>query len=180
MLKIRRYTTASSVLCAISASAYADITGSIDAKIALTTGCIVNAQSADDGGASVDFGEIDFGSHNTLFTQADGEVAGTGAGIAVQCSPGVSPVLIFDAGQNDGSGSGGGNRAMEHTITAGEYVTYSLFSDAGRSTVIPIGGSISLTTNGSAQVIPVYGRAYGASGLITGTYTDVITVVLEL
>ncbi|MFD0847941.1 Csu type fimbrial protein [Sphingosinicella xenopeptidilytica] len=180
MFNIRYCAKVSGILCFVSTASYADITGSIDATITLTTGCVVNAQSADDGSASVDFGEIDFGSHNTLFTQADGEVTGTGAGIAVQCSPGVSPVLVFNAGQNDGSGSGGGNRAMEHTVTAGQYVTYSLFSDAGRSTVIPIGGNIALATDGSAQVVPVYGRAYGATGLIAGTYTDVITVVLEL
>ncbi len=175
-----RFFISSAGILLLSTAAQADITGSMDAQITLSTGCVINAQNADDGSSSADFGSINFGTQNTLFSQVNGEVVGTGSGIAVQCTPGVSPVLVFNAGENDGLGAGGGNRAMQHNVTAGQYVTYNLFSDAGRNSVIPIGGNIALANDGSAQVVRVYARAYGATGLIAGTYDDVVTVLLEL
>jgi spore coat protein U-like protein len=69
---------------------------------------------------------------------------------------------------------------MLNTTTAGQFVTYNLYSDAGRTTVIPIGGTIPLSSTGAAQTVNVYGRAFGAAGLSPGTYTDIVTVVLVL
>lgn len=167
---------------ALAASpAYADITGTVDATITLEAGCIVNGQNFSDGAAGADFGTLDFGTENTLFVEADGEVlSGGGGAFTIQCSPGITPVLSFEAGENDGEGAGSGLRAMAHSSTAGQFVTYNLYSDAGRTTVIPIGGDISLSSSGAAQTVNVYGRAFGEAALVPGTYGDIITVVLEL
>lgn len=166
------------VIVAIPQAAPAQITGSIGATINLTTGCIINGQSAENGATAVDFGTVNFGAHNTLFTSADGEVSGSATGIAIQCSPGVVPTLSFGAGQHDGQGSGAGNRALAHSSSAGRYVNYGLYSDAGRSTLIAINGGLALASDGSAQIVRVYGRAFGATGLITGAYTDSVLVTL--
>ncbi|MDZ4368726.1 MAG: spore coat U domain-containing protein, partial [Afipia sp.] len=163
-----------------AAPAYADITGSVDATITLEAGCIVNGQNYSDGASGADFGNLDFGTQNTLFTQADGEVLSGGSAITIQCSPGITPVLSFDAGENDGDGAGSGLRAMEHSSTPGQFVTYNLYSDAGRTTIIPIGGDLTLSSSGAAQTVNVYGRAFGEAGLVPGTYGDVVTVLLEL
>ncbi|MBJ7438924.1 MAG: spore coat protein U domain-containing protein [Sphingopyxis sp.] len=161
--------------------AHADITGSVDATITLNAGCIINGQNLADGAAGADFGNLDFGTQNTLFGVADGQVLNGGGGaLSIQCSPGITPVLSFDAGENDGEGAGPGLRAMAHGSTAGQFVTYNLYSDAGRTTIIPIGGDISLSASGAAQTVNVYGRAFGEAALVTGAYGDVITVVLEL
>ena len=168
------------ILASFPVPAMADITGPVDATITLSAGCIVNGQNLDDGDASADFGTLDFGTHNTLFTTADGQVVSGGSAINIQCSPGVAPVLSFDAGLHDGLGTGGGLRAMAHTATAGQYVTYSLYSNAARTAVIPIGGGVTLSDSGAAQQVDIYGRAFGTAGLVTGIYNDVITVVLEL
>lgn len=161
-------------------AAQADITGTVDANITLAAGCIINGQDIDDQSSAADFGSLDFGTHNTLFSEADGQILSGGTGIEIQCSPGIAPTLYFDAGQNDGEGAGVGDRAMAHDTTAGHYVTYSLYSDAGRTTVIPIGGDIPLAPTGALQTVNVYGRAFGEAGLVTGGYSDVITVLLEL
>ncbi|MBJ7438017.1 MAG: spore coat protein U domain-containing protein [Sphingopyxis sp.] len=170
------------VACAscFSVAAQADITGTVDASITLTAGCIINGQDNDDQSSAADFGLLDFGTHNTLFTEADGQILGGGTGIEIQCSPGIAPTLHFDAGENDGEGTGTGSRAMAHDATAGQYVTYDLYSDAGRTTVIPIGGDVPLAPTGALQTVNIYGRAFGAAGLVTGGYSDVITVLLEL
>ncbi|MBY8821794.1 Csu type fimbrial protein [Sphingomonas colocasiae] len=174
-----------SVACAMVAvatgtAARADVTGSVDATITLTSGCIINEQLTNNGASNSDFGTIDFGSRNSLFTSADGEAVGSGTGIAIQCTPGITPSLTFGAGQNDGQGTGSGNRAMAHATESGQYVKYGLYSDAGRNTLIAIDGSLALASDGSAQVIRVYGRAYGAAGLVAGNYSDMVLVTLEL
>ncbi|HKT14371.1 MAG TPA: spore coat U domain-containing protein [Allosphingosinicella sp.] len=165
---------------ACGTSAQAQIAGTIDATMTLTTGCIINSQNLADGATSIDFGTISFGSHSSLFTQADAEVVGTGAGIAIQCTPGVAPSLVFGAGENDGEGTGAGNRAMVHATSTDQFVNYGLYSNSGRTTLITIGGSIALSDDGSAQTVHVYGRAFGAPGLETGNYSDTVLVTLEL
>ena len=167
-------------LLLIGAPAKADISGTINATITLTAGCIINGTNYDDGGSGVAFGTLDFGSENTLFVQSDAEVLSGGGAIQIQCSPGIAPILSFNAGENDGAGAGPGLRAMAHETVAGQFVTYNLYSDAGRTAIIPIGGDITLPSTGAAQTVTVYGRAFGEAGLVTGTYDDVITVVLEL
>lgn len=165
---------------AMGTAAKADVTGTVDATITLTSGCIINGQLTNDGASNSDFGTIDFGSRNSLFVSADGETVGSGTGIAIQCTPGITPSLTFGAGQHDGQGTGSGNRAMAHSSASGQYVKYGLYSDAGRNTLIAIDGSLALASDGSAQVIRVYGRAYGAAGLVAGTYSDTVLVTLEL
>lgn len=164
----------------LAPAAQADITGTIDATITLETGCIVNGQNYGDGSASANFGALAFGTQNTLFTQADGQVLGGGGALRIQCSPGITPVLSFDAGENDGEGAGAGLRAMENGGAAGKFVTYNLYSDAGRTAIIPIGGDITLASDGSQQTVNIYGRAFGETALTPGIYSDTITVVLEL
>jgi len=163
-----------------AAPAHADITGTIDATITLEAGCIINGQNYDDGSTGVDFGTLDFGTQNTLFTQTDAQVLSGATGFTIQCSNGITPTLSFDAGQNDGSGAGTGLHAMAHQTAAGQFVTYNLYSDAGRTAVIPVGGDIVLAGDGSVQTVNVYGRAFGEAGLTPGVYADVVTVVVEL
>lgn len=172
--------TALAVMAFTVSPAHADITGTVDATITLEAGCIVNGQNFDDGTSGADFGTLDFGTENTLFSQADALILSGGAAFTVQCSNGITPVLSFNAGLNDGEGAGAGLHAMEHQTDAGRFVTYNLYSDAGRNTVIPVGGDVSLAGGGAQQTVNVYARAFGEAGLTPGVYSDIITVVLEL
>lgn len=157
----------------------ADITGSIDVTLTLEGGCVVNGTNTADGSTGANFGLLDFGTQTTLFTQADSQVTGAGGGISVQCTTGVAPVLEFGTGQYDGSVPGT-THAMLNASVPGQYVGYNLYSDAGRTDVITPGETIGLATDGSVQVVNVYGRAFGAAGLSPGTYNDVVTVTLQL
>lgn len=181
-MNIRKFcwSAALPILVLSSVPAHADITGTVDATITLQAGCIVNGQSFDDGTNGADFGTVDFGTQNSLFTQVDGQVLSGGAGFTVQCSNGISPALTFNAGQNDGDGAGVGVHAMAHQTEAGHFVTYNLYSDSGRTAIIPVGGSIALAGGGGQQTVNVYARAFGEAGLTPGVYADIVTVVLEL
>ncbi|HET6538181.1 MAG TPA: spore coat protein U domain-containing protein [Sphingopyxis sp.] len=93
-------------------TANAAVTGTVDATITLEAGCIVNGQNFDDGSTGVDFGTIDFGTHNTLFTESDAQILSGATELTVQCSNGITPVVTFDAGLNDSQGAGVGLHAM--------------------------------------------------------------------
>lgn len=173
-------TTTAAVLAATAGAARADITGNIDATITLESGCIINGDNNSDGASNVDFGTLDFGTQTTLFTQADADVVGNASGISIQCTAGNAPVLTFGAGENDGEGTGGGNKAMVHATDSAQFVSYTLFADSGRSDAINVGRQFTLANDGSQQTVNVYGRAFGEAGLIEGTYTDIVSVTLEL
>lgn len=172
------------LLCgaAVSVPAQASITGNVNATITLTTACRINNTVVPDPTPNVNFGTLNFGTHNTYFTQATAQLAGVdGNGIAIQCSNGTQPTISFSGGNSAGLGSSNtgttGTRSMKHT-TAANYVTYNLYSDANATTPIVAGTPIALAADGSAQTFEVYGAAYGAAGLITGTYNDVVVVTI--
>ena len=163
-----------------ASSANAAITGTVDATITLEAGCKVNGQTFDNSTAGADFGVIDFGTQNTLFTEADSQILSGASAFTVQCSNGITPILSFNAGLHDGDGAGLGLHAMAHQTEAGQFVTYNLYSDATRLAVIPVGGDVTLAGGGAQQTVNIYARAFGEAGLMPGIYSDVVTVVLEL
>lgn len=168
---------------AVSTSASADISGSMNATIALETACKINNTLIPNPTTGVNFGTINFGPQNSYFTTADSQLIGSaGNGIAIQCSQGIEPTIAFSGGSSAGSGSSNtgttGVRAMKHTGNA-SYVTYNLYDDAAGGTVIPVNGTIVLDDDGSAQTVPVFGRAFGADGLMPGTYNDLVVVTVS-
>lgn len=164
------------VLCLFCGGAFAQsVTGTINAAITLDAACEVNGSTDT---ASVDFGDLLFGNHSTLFATADAEVVNTGNGISVQCTPGTSVALSFNGGLHAADADPGlGLRAMEHSGGAA-HVTYNLYDTAIRDTPLAVNGTLVLTADGTPQVVEVFGRAFGEDGLASGTYSDTIGVTL--
>ncbi len=150
-----------------------NVTGTVDSTITLSRACQVNGTT---GTTNVQFGVLDFGTQTTLFTEAHAEIQGGGSGsaITVQCSPGTAATLTFGAGLHDAAVSGSG-RAMSNGSLL---VPYDLYSNAGLTTVVPVGATQTVTADSTVQTIHVYGKALGAPGLIADTYTDTINVTL--
>lgn len=150
------------------------VTGTVDVSIDLTAACEVNDSTAT---SAVDFGSLVFGSHTTLFDEADAEVLNDGAEISVLCSPGVTPSFQITGGTND-TNSGTANHAMAN---GDNYVPYSIFTDAARSSVLDLNTPYALegTADGvTPQTLALYGRAYGQAGLAAGSYSDTLNVEL--
>lgn|SRR5687767_2331929 len=176
-MKARAFVLFALLACACPGAALAQVvSGSVDATITLEAACEVNGAP---GTTGVDFGALDFGTHPTLFTQADAEISDAAAGISVQCTPGTQYTMTFDGGLHAASANAAlGLRALEHT-GGGVFVTYNLYASPGRTTPMSINGTMGpLTADGSVQTVNVYGRALGESGLVTGTYDDTIGVTL--
>ncbi|WP_256824984.1 spore coat U domain-containing protein [Pseudomonas kurunegalensis] len=153
----------------------ATVTGSITSTLTLIAACQVNGGTATSG---LNFGALNFGTVDALFTSANAQVQRSGGGaMSILCSAGAIPVIKVRAGLHDGQSSGG-TRALADG--AGNFVPYDLYTDSGASNLLAIDGTITLpTSTGAAQTVNLYGRAVGKAGLPPGTYTDTISVELS-
>jgi len=159
---------------ASSAMAATTVTGQITSSLTLISSCQVNGSG---GSTGLNFGALNFGTANSLFTTANGQVLGGGGGaLSILCSSGTTPSVKVRAGANDGK-SPGGSRALFDGVA--NYVPYDLYTDAGHSQLLAIDGVITLAAStGVAQTVNIYGQAVGKAGLPAGTYTDTIAVEL--
>jgi spore coat protein U-like protein len=159
---------------ASSAMAATTVTGQITSSLILISSCQVNGSG---GSTGLNFGALNFGTANSLFTTASGQVLGGGGGaLSILCSSGTTPTVKVRAGANDGK-SPGGSRALYDGVA--NYVPYDLYTDAGHSQLLAIDGVITLAAStGVAQTVNIYGQAVGKAGLPAGTYTDTIAVEL--
>ncbi len=157
-----------------SAHAATTVTGQITSSLILTSSCQVNGAG---GSTGLNFGALNFGTANSLFTTATGQVLGGGGGaLSILCSSGTTPTVKVRAGANDGK-SPGGTRALFDGVA--NYVPYDLYTDAGHSQLLAIDGTINLAAStGVAQTVNIYGQAVGKAGLPAGTYTDTVAVEL--
>lgn len=153
----------------------ATVTGTINSTLTLTAACQVNGTG---GTSGLNFGNLNFGTQDSLFTTANGQVLGGGGGaMSILCSSGTIPVIKVRAGSHDGQ-SAGGTRALADG--SGNFVPYDFYTDAGHTTLLAIDGTITLpTSTGVAQTVNLYGQARGKAGLPAGVYTDTVAVELS-
>lgn len=153
----------------------ATVTGTISSTLTLIAACQVNGAT---GTSGLNFGTLNFGTQDSLFTTANGQVLGGGGGaMSILCSAGTTPAIRVRAGAHDGQ-SAGGTRALADG--AGNFVPYDFYTDAGRTTLLAIDGTITLpTSTGVAQTVNLYGQARGKAGLPAGVYTDTVAVELS-
>ncbi|WP_060492833.1 spore coat U domain-containing protein [Pseudomonas sp. NBRC 111140] len=153
----------------------ATVTGNITSTLTLIAACQVNGSS---GTSGLNFGALNFGTQDALFTTANAQVLGGGGGaMSILCSAGTAPAIKVRAGLHDGQSSGG-TRALADG--AGNFVPYDLYTDSGRTTLLAIDGTITLpTSTGAAQTVNLYGKAVGKAGLPAGVYSDTISVELS-
>jgi len=161
---------------ASSLNAATTVTGQITSSLTLIASCQVNGSGAASG---LNFGSLNFGTTNSLFTNADAQLlggTGTGGALSVLCSAGTAPTIKVRAGAHDNA-SAGGTRALADGL--GNFVPYDFYTDSGHSSLLAIDGVIALATStGVAQTVNLYGRAVGKAGLPAGTYTDTVAVEL--
>ena len=156
-----------------SAQAATTVTGQITSSLILISSCQVNGLG---GSSGLDFGALNFGTANSLFTTKDAQVLGSSGALSILCSSGTTPSVKVRAGAHDGL-SVGGSRALYDGVA--NYVPYDLYTDAGHSQLLTIDGVINLDpSTGVAQTVNIYGQAKGKAGLPAGTYSDTISVEL--
>ena len=149
------------------------VSGTVNASLVLTSSCLINGVV---GAGGAVFGALDFGTTTTLFDTANAQVMSGAGALKVLCSARTTPAITLGTGAHDGLAAAQGTRALAN---GSNYVGYDLYSDSGHTTLVAIGGNVTLPlSTGVEQTVNIYGKATGKSGLPAGTYSDTITVVL--
>jgi spore coat protein U-like protein len=152
--------------------AHAQLTGSIEAKLTLTSTCTINSVVFPNASTppAVTYTALDFGTATTAFTEL---LASTS--LTYTCSAGSSPKITLGQGFNWADDQ----RAMKLGATS-HVVKYELYTEASRLVPLPLDGVIPLTGDNTSTTLNIYARAFGSAGLSVGAYTDSITVTLAL
>ncbi len=149
--------TMASALIPINTSSGATTTSTFQVTATVASSCTVTATS------------LAFG--NYTLAQLDNSST-----ITATCTNGTTYTIGLDAGNFSGATTT--TRRMTGPSAAG--LSYSLFSDSGRTTNWgnATGSWVSGTGTGAAQVLTVYGRIPANQTALIGSYTDTVTVTL--
>ncbi|TIN25919.1 MAG: spore coat U domain-containing protein [Mesorhizobium sp.] len=135
-------------------------TTNMTVQMTITASCTISSAST-----------LNFGSSGVIAANVDQTST-----VQVQCTN-TTP---YNVGLDAGTGSGATVAARKMTNGAST-ITYSLYSDSGRTTVwgSTIGtNTVSATGTGSAQSFTVYGRVPTQSTPAPAAYTDTVTVTV--
>lgn len=160
-MRMRTIALASALASGCCGSAAATTTTStFTVQMTITSSCVINSAST-----------LNFGSSGVISANVDQTST-----IQVQCTN-TTP---YNIGLNAGTGTGATVAARKMT-SSGNTITYSLYTDSGRTTVWgnTVGtDTVSATGSGAAQSYTVYGRVPAQTTPAPATYSDTITVTV--
>ncbi|KAA0970605.1 spore coat U domain-containing protein [Aureimonas fodinaquatilis] len=140
---------------------------------AQTSTATLNVTLTIEGECTIGGGTLAFPTSGVLTANVDADTT-----ISVQCTSGTPYTIEL----NGGTGAGGTPTTRLLTSGAGGVVTYSLFTDAARTTVwgtTAEGTPLAGTGTGGIDTVPVYGRVPPqATAPAAGVYTDVVTATI--
>jgi spore coat protein U-like protein len=147
------------LLLSASPSLAATTTTTFNVSLTITASCTVSATA------------MAFGSTGVIAANIDNTST-----VTVTCTN----TTAYNVGLDAGTGSGA-TVAVRKMTAGGATVNYSLYQNAGRTTVWgnTIGtDTVTGTGNGSAQALTVYGRVPSQTTPAPGAYSDTITVTV--
>lgn len=149
---------ASAALCLVSGQAFAQ---SADLAVSATVvnRCVITTSA------------LDFGDYNPLDV---GALNGTGL-LTVRCTRGSNVTISLDNGLNFNAG-------LRRMANGGEFLSYGLFQDAGRSTKWgpDAGDHVSHeATSLDAVNLTVYGQVGAGQNVLAGNYTDTVVATIH-
>ncbi len=155
----------------LAGGAQAAITGQVDVKLNISSGCQVGGSEVS--GNMNKFGELDFGKQSPQWTNvltAEVQGANNGGDLEVTCDAGVSG---FGVSINGGER---GNRTLSEA--GGDTVEYGIYQNAARSNEYAVDTPVQFSYAGAPVAIPIYGAIAPNSGTAktAGDYTDVLLV----
>ena len=157
-----------------TANVSAAITGQVDVKLNVSSGCTVD-NSSENGGINK-FGTIDFGKTSSTWENIlTAEVASSanGGDITVTCDSGVSGFNVS---------VDGGEKGDRQLTNGTDNVPYNIYQDAARSKLYEINTPVAFATTGttsSSVKIPLYGAVpKNINPVSDGDYKDTLLVTV--
>jgi spore coat protein U-like protein len=119
---------------------------------------------------------LSFASYDPVVANASANLDGTGR-VTVACTKGAAPTIGL------GTGSSASGSARRLADGSGNFLTYDLFQDSGRSVGWSNTGLGLLTTTAAtskaARDFTVYGRIAGNQDVPAGSYTDTVVATVN-
>jgi len=157
--------------------------GTIDASLTLTNGCLINGSPSQNG---VNFGTLNFGTHPATFSTLTTQLTGASGGnsFVIQCTTTDYTVQITGNANSTTPaitiGTPGTPERYLMNSLGSIGVAYSLYSDSSFNNVIANNASIPAATSiGGVNNYTLFGRIQGGGNNVTvapGIYTDTISV----
>ena len=124
---------------------------------------------------------VDFGNYDPIVANASAALdAPAGGKVTLVCSNGAAAKVTLSEGANPtgGSTAAAPARRLKHGTT--DYLTYTLYSDAGKQNVWgdTAGTGLAHTGTGAQADLDVYGTVDGGQNVPVGTYTDTVVATV--
>ncbi|RVT43824.1 Csu type fimbrial protein [Sphingobium algorifonticola] len=162
MLALCLLSTASSPACA-------ELTRDVTVSADVVPGCRIATTS------NGSLGNADFGSHSgTSTSTVNAAVVGaTGAGLRIECTPGITLGIAADAGAHAVSGQ----RHLAGPASSTP-IPYDLYANGGTTPWTSNTVSLGFTQGGTIQIFPITARVTLPGNARAGSYTDTVHVTL--
>ena len=177
MKHITKTTLAILLISSFSLQAQAAVTGQVDVKLNISTGCTVGGSSVE--GSMNKFGTLNFGktsgTWNNILT-ADVASSTTGNSLEVVCDS-KDPVdftVSIDGGER-------ADRTLKNTISE-DIVSYNVYRDAARTNLYVVNTPQAFTSvSGQTTAVPIFGAiaANTGSAKAQGDYKDTLLVTVN-
>lgn len=120
-----------------------------------------------------------FGDYDAIVANASTALDGTGT-VTVTCTSGSAVTIALGQGANADTGSTAAAPARRLLNGTTNYLSYSLFSDTGRTIVWGGDATVDVETTGTgaADAKTVYGRVDAGQNVPTGAYADTVVATV--
>jgi spore coat protein U-like protein len=157
-----------SILTAYSLSVSA---GTATSNLSVTTSVAANC--------TITTSAVGFGAYDPVVTNNASALQGTGT-VTVTCTSGSAGTITL--GQGISANTGSSDTAPLRRMLSGttNYLSYSLYSDTGRTTVWgnTAGTGVVRTGTGAADAVTVYGSVAPGQNVPAGSYTDTVVATV--
>lgn len=123
---------------------------------------------------------LEFGAYDPAVANASTDKDGTGV-ISVTCTSGAPVSITLGEGGNADTGSTAAAPLRRMVDAEGtHHLSYSLYSDSGRSVVWGDDAAVDVETigTGGAEALTVYGRIPGGQNVPSGVYNDIVVATV--
>lgn len=151
-----------------SVNAWSLPTSTFQVTASIVAGCLISGTNT---GV---FGTLDFGTQSGVATSTVNASFVQSTAINLACTPGTTLSMSINQGSNFTTTR---NLKLPNVTST---IPYTLFSNASRTTVIPVNQAVSLSySNANNITLPIYGQLQLPGTARAGVYTDTLTVTLS-
>lgn len=146
---------------------------------AATATANLNVSATVSASCSISTSALAFGAYDPVGAHAAAPLDASGA-VIVTCTNGASTTVTLGQGSNANTGSSDAAPLRRMRDAGTNYLSYTLYQDAGRTTTWgnTAGTGVGHTGAGSATNIAVYGRIPGGQNVASGSYSDTVVATV--